>query len=114
MARDVEGNLFEPLNAYEFPEDESNCCALAIAANDDEMFRVCDGVDYRVVESTDFTSFTECAKTSSIYLGDEPDVKASKSEPVDCPCQDQVTLAWEDTKGWEVAMWLDEQAEAQF
>ena len=108
MARDVDGNLFEPLIAYENPEDESNCCALAIAANDEEMFRVCDGVDYRVEESTNFTSFTECTKTSEIYLNGETDVKATKTEVVDCPCQEEVSLQWEDTQGWEVAMWLEE------
>ena len=114
MARDAHGDLFEDLIAYENPEDEPNCCALAIAANDDEMWTVCEGVDYRTEETMKFTTFTECEKITEIYLNDSDEVLASKSEPTDCPCQDEIPIVYEDTVGWEVAMWHHEQAKPHF
>ena len=112
MARDIDGNLFEDLVSYEHPLNEPNCCALAIAANDEEMWDVCGGDDYTVEEKFDFTSFTECTKTTEIKLGEE--VLATKTEDADCPCQEEITLEWEDTKGWEVAMWIEEVANPHF
>ena len=106
MVRDVEGNLYEELVAYENPELEPNCCALAIAANDDEMWNACNGGDYTVAETFNFETFTECTKTLEIKLDEE--VLATKTEDADCPCQEHITLEWEDTKGWEVAMWIEE------
>ena len=60
MARDVHGDLYDELVAYDDPEDHPTCCALAIAAGDDAMYDICDGVDYRVEESVSFETFESC------------------------------------------------------
>ena len=78
------------------------------------MYTVCNGVDYRVELKADFTSFEECTTKYEIYREGDDEVKATKTETGNCPCQEEVSLKYEDTKGWEVAMWLDEQAEPHF
>jgi len=78
------------------------------------MYTVCDGNDYRVEERENFLSTKVCTKTYEIYLEGDDEVKATKTEYVRCPCKEEVSLKHEDTKGWEVAMWIAEQAEPHF
>ena len=85
MVRNAQGDLYEDLVAHQNPEDVPNCCALAVAAGDVAMWIVCDGdgVDYRIEETVNFTTFTECTKTSAMYRNDDDEVMFLKSEHVD-------------------------------
>ena len=94
MVRDAEGELYEDL--VEETEDVDRCCALAIVAEDDAMWTVCDAVDFSIKETVEFTTFTECSVTKKI-INAEDEVLAQKTESADCPCQDEIPMDYSET-----------------